>query len=474
MATAPGTAATGPTAGVDVLIAEDSRMQAKILQKRLTEAGHTVRWAENGQLALEMARERRPEIIISDIEMPVATGYEFCKAVKTDPALRTVPFILLSTLSDPIDIIRGLDAGADNYVTKPYEPDYLLGRMQALLATPLAESEEAAAATLEVSLAGQTFQVKAGRQQVLNLLVSTFENAVSKNQELVVANQELSVARDSLQKTNEELTSLNAEISRINAQMVRDLTAAAKVQRSLLPADDVSLPGLEIAWRYVPCHSLAGDFLNIFQLDDERVGLFVVDVSGHGVPSSLMAVTVGRFLSPKVSDSSILVRQGADGTVVVASPAEVATQLNHLFQADEFSGLYFTMLYGVLHVPSGRLDYASGGHPALVRIPAGGGPPEFHGAEGFPIAFVPEVEYGQQTLQLEPGDRIFLYSDGVPEAMDKDQEPYGDEKMAACLDAGRSGPLTGSVGGLLEAVEAWCQPKGPLDDVTILGVEWKP
>jgi sigma-B regulation protein RsbU (phosphoserine phosphatase) len=474
VATAPGTAATGPTAGVDVLIAEDSRMQAKILQKRLTEAGHTVRWAENGQLALEMARERRPEIIISDIEMPVATGYEFCKAVKTDPALRTVPFILLSTLSDPIDIIRGLDAGADNYVTKPYEPDYLLGRMQALLATPLAESEEAAAATLEVSLAGQTFQVKAGRQQVLNLLVSTFENAVSKNQELVVANQELSVARDSLQKTNEELTSLNAEISRINAQMVRDLTAAAKVQRSLLPADDVSLPGLEIAWRYVPCHSLAGDFLNIFQLDEERVGLFVVDVSGHGVPSSLMAVTVGRFLTPKVSDSSILVRQGADGKVVVATPAEVATQLNHLFQADEFSGLYFTMLYGVLHVPSGRLDYAAGGHPALVRIPAAGGAPEFHGADGFPIAFVPEVEYGQQTLQLEPGDRIYLYSDGVPEAMDQDQEAYGDEKMAACLDAGRRGPLAGSVGSLLEAVEAWCQPKGPLDDVTILGVEWKP
>jgi sigma-B regulation protein RsbU (phosphoserine phosphatase) len=460
--------------GVDVLIAEDSRMQGKILQKRLTDAGHTVRWAENGKLALDMARERRPEIIISDIEMPVATGYDFCKAVKTDPALRTVPFILLSTLSDPIDIIRGLDAGADNYVTKPYEPDYLLGRMQALLATPLSDEDEATAATLEVSLAGQKFKVKAGRQQVLNLLVSTFENAVSKNQELVVANQELSVARDSLQKTNEELVTLNTEISRINAQMVRDLEAAAKVQRSLLPADDVALPALDIAWRYVPCHNLAGDFLNIFPLDKDRVGLFVVDVSGHGVPSSLMAVTVGRFLVPKLSDSAILVRQGPDGQVVVVSPAEVATQLNHLFQADEFSGLYFTMLYGVLHVPSGRLDYASGGHPALVRIPAAGGPPEFHGAEGFPIAFVPEVEYQQKSLQLEPGDRIYLYSDGVPEAMDKDQEAYGEDKMAACLDGGRGEALETSVASLLSAVEAWCRPKGPLDDVTILGVEWKP
>jgi serine phosphatase RsbU (regulator of sigma subunit) len=84
------------------------------------------------------------------------------------------------------------------------------------------------------------------------------------------------------------------------------------------------------------------------------------------------------------------------------------------------------------------------------------------------------VEYEQRSLQLQPGDRIYLYSDGVPEAMDKDQEPYGDEKMAACIAGGRGGPLEKSVAGLLEAVEEWCRPAGPLDDVTILGVEWKP
>jgi sigma-B regulation protein RsbU (phosphoserine phosphatase) len=166
--------------------------------------------------------------------------------------------------------------------------------MNSLLASPLESADDASATMLEVTLAGQMFRVKAGRQQVLNLLVSTFENAVAKNQELVVANQDLSVARDGLQKSNEELSTLNAEISRINAHMVRDLKAAAKVQRSLLPADDVEIPGTTIAWRYVPCQGLAGDFLNVFPLDEEHVGLFVVDVSGHGVPSSLMAVTVGR------------------------------------------------------------------------------------------------------------------------------------------------------------------------------------
>ena len=190
-----------------------------------------------------------------------------------------------------------------------------------------------------MTLAGQQFRVKAGRQQVLNLLVSTFENAVAKNQELVVANQDLSAARDNLQRTNAELTDLNDHISRINAQMVRDLEAAAKVQQSLLPAAHVALPATHVAWRYVPCHSLAGDFLNVFLLDDEHAGLFVVDVSGHGVPSSLMAVTVGRFLTPKVSDQSLLVRQGTDGQVVIVRPAEVAPQLNRLVQAAECAGL---------------------------------------------------------------------------------------------------------------------------------------
>lgn len=465
------TESPGNAAGVDVLVAEDSKIQARMLVKRLTDAGHAVRWAENGADALVMARERRPDIIISDIEMPVMTGYEFCKAVKTDPALRGVPLILMSTLSDPIDIIRGLDAGADNYVTKPYEPDYLLGRMRSLLDSPLGDAAEQA--TLEVAVAGQKFHVQAGRQQVLNLLISTFENAVAKNQELIAANQELSIARDRLQQNNAELSQLNDEISRRNAQMVRDLEAAAKVQRSLLPADDAALAAAEIAWRYVPCQKLAGDFLNVFPLDDEHAGLFVVDVSGHGVPSSLMAVTVGRFLTPKVSDQSLLVRQGPDGRVVVATPAEVATQLNRLFQADEFSGLYFTMLYGVLHLPTGRLDYVSSGHPALLRVPAAGDV-EFHGAEGFPIGFVPDVEYAQKTLQLTPGDRIYLYSDGVTEAMDKDQEPLGEQALAECIGGSRARPLEETVAGLLETVEQWCQPAGPLDDVSILGLEWRP
>ncbi|MEN9667139.1 MAG: Phosphoserine phosphatase RsbP, partial [Planctomycetota bacterium] len=306
----PGSAPSpySPRHRVDVLIAEDSRIQAKMLEKRLVDAGHTVRWAINGAKAVELLKEKRPDLIISDIEMPEMNGYEFCKIAKTDPSWQTIPLILLSSLSDPVDIIRGLEAGADNYVTKPYDPNYLLGRMDSLLDTPLEAESPSPGSEMEVTISGQKFKVQAGRQQVLNLLVSIFENAVTKNKELIVTNQSLSVAKDSLQKAYHELTAFNEQIERSNKRMTRDLHAAAKVQQSLLPSKAIDVPSATVAWKYVPCNELAGDFLNVFPLDDEHLGMFIVDVSGHGVPSSLLAVTVGAFLTNRVSDSSLLVR----------------------------------------------------------------------------------------------------------------------------------------------------------------------
>ena len=101
-----------------------------------------------------------PDLVISDIEMPHMTGYELCSAVKGDPQLRSIPFILLSTLADAQDIIKGLHCGADSYVTKPYDPDFLLARVRALLETPLQfEGEEQ---ELQVNLGGNRYQVKGG------------------------------------------------------------------------------------------------------------------------------------------------------------------------------------------------------------------------------------------------------------------------------------------------------------------------
>ncbi len=266
-------------------------------------------------------------------------------------------------MSEPQDIIKGLHCGADNYVTKPYDPKYLISRVESLLNTPVADDDDGQ--PLDVMLAGNRYTVKPGRQQVLNLLVSTFENAVEKNKELLRTNEELTLAKEKLTLWNQELEALNNQLETVNNRMSRDLDAAAKVQQSLLPTSMPDTPRVRFAWKYIPCDELAGDFLNLFALDDKHIAAFVVDVSGHGVASSLLSVTIGRLLTPQVSSSSLLVRdQNGSNGPLVTPVAEVAAELNRRFPMEDQNGLYFTMLYGVLNLETLEFRYVATGSPA--------------------------------------------------------------------------------------------------------------
>ncbi len=452
-----------------LLVVEDSRVQAKILTDKLIQAGYEVRTAEDGQVGLEMIHQRRPTLVISDIEMPRMTGYELCNAVKQDAELRTIPFILLSTLSDPQDIIKGLHCGADNYVTKPYDPDFLIGRVASLLETPIDDNSEEH--QLDVTLGGSRYTVKAGRQQVLNLLVSTFENAVEKNQELLRTNEELTLARDQLTRWNEELESLNEKLESANNRMSEDLDAAARVQQSLLPTAEPDQTGLSLAWKYLPCDELAGDFLNFFPLDERHIAAFVVDVSGHGVASSLLSVTIGRLLTPQVSASSLLVQADPQTNQPrIVPPAEVASELNRRFPMEEQNDLYFTMVYGVLDLDSLEFRFVSAGHEPVYHLRPGKTPHEVE-HYGTPIGWLPDEEYDECVLQLQSGDRLFLYSDGVPEAMDEHMKQFGKQQLSEIIELGQTQPLGDSVSLLLDSVQRWCRTNGLRDDVSILGLE---
>ena len=460
-------------AKVSVLVAEDSRIQATILANKLVEAGFEVHTAENGQIGLEMTRQQLPTLIISDIEMPKMNGYEFCSAVKSDPELRSIPFILLSTLSDAQDIIKGLHCGADNYVTKPYDPEFLISRVTSLLETPLAEGDVEGddEQQLVVTLGGIQYTVKAGRQQVLNLLVSTFENAVEKNNELTRTNEELTIAKEQLSSWNQKLEALNQRLDLANTRMSRDLEAAAKVQQSLLPTSLPKTSRASFAWEYLPCDELAGDFLNVFSLDDKHIAMYVVDVSGHGVASSLLSVTIGRLLTPQVSTSSLLVQQrdGADDSYIV-SPAEVACELNRRFPMEDQDGLFFTMLYGVLNLETLEFRFVSAGHDPVVHV-ARSTAPQLLEADGMAIGWVDDMEYDEQVVQLELGDRLYLYSDGVPEAMDQQLNQFTMKQMIEIIELGQTQSLDDSVALLLQSVKRWCEKHGPKDDVSILGLE---
>jgi len=177
-----------------VLIAEDSATQALRLRNTLEKNGFTVTAARDGREALDALARERPTLVISDIQMPGIDGYELCRRVKADPALRDLPLILLTSLSAPQDIIRGLECGADNFVVKPYDEAFLLTRIRTVLANR-GLGAAASGTAIPVYFAGQRYEISANRRQILNLLLSTYETAVQTNTELNKAHEELKAAQ---------------------------------------------------------------------------------------------------------------------------------------------------------------------------------------------------------------------------------------------------------------------------------------
>jgi sigma-B regulation protein RsbU (phosphoserine phosphatase) len=454
-----------------VVIAEDSRVQGKVLQQRLIAAGYDAHVGINGELALELVQKLKPDIVVSDIEMPKMNGYELCNAIKQSEELKRCPVILLSTLNDAEDIIKGLAAGADNYITKPYDIKFLIARIEDLRSNPVQDADLESSSTIPVTLGGQVYEVRSGRQQTLNLLVSVFENAVEKNKELHRSNEHLILAKEKLSAWNTQLESLNSQLNELNSRMKRDLQAAARMQQSLLPNEAIEIPEVAIAWDYTPCEELAGDFLNYAKIDENTLGLYVVDVCGHGAASALLAVAIGRVLSTVVSATSLLVRLDPfTGKRVVTPPTTVVGELNKRFPMESQGGLHFTILYGVLDLRTKLFRYACAGHPQPVHLPKGQ-KAVFASGEGLAVGWVDDVEFDEFTLQLATGDRLLLYSDGVPEAMDASLEQLTNQRMLEELDASREKTLGDQVVHVREIVNEWCKPKGPLDDVSILLVE---
>ncbi len=194
--------------GAPVLIVEDIATEAFTLRKVLERADYQVTLATTGQEALRLLAMREFRLVITDINMPGMDGYEMCLAIKADPRTRTIPVILLTTLSSPANILQGLKCKADYYLTKPYTPSLLLARVQTLLERP-PTPPDADAEALTVTLEGQEHLVTAGRRQMVNLILSTYECAVQQNRELVATQAELNRRNDQLREQQEKLREAN-------------------------------------------------------------------------------------------------------------------------------------------------------------------------------------------------------------------------------------------------------------------------
>ncbi|MDP2677999.1 MAG: response regulator [Rhodoferax sp.] len=223
---------------IEILIAEDSPTQAEQLKQLLEEHQYRVLTAVNGKAALAQLALHQPTLVISDVMMPELDGYGLCKAIKSDDKLKHIPVMLVTTLSDPDDVIRGLECGADNFIRKPYEEKYLLSRINYLLMNVELRKNQRMQMALEINLSGHKHAITAERQQILDLLISTYEQAVQVNSELKQREKELAHSNQVLQGLNRIAEGLNSAVS-------EKAVAEMALQRAL------ELPGIHAGWIFL-------------------------------------------------------------------------------------------------------------------------------------------------------------------------------------------------------------------------------
>ncbi len=218
-----------------ILIVEDSPTQAEQLRHALEESGYTVTVAANGVQALAAARAAPPAVIISDIVMPEMDGYTLCRHLKADDALKQIPVVLVTELSGPHDIIRALECGADSVIRKPYDERYLLLRLSYVLANRELRMSEKMQMGVEIEVAGRRHFINAERWQILDLLISTYEEAVHLNEELSARQREI-------ERSGEVIQGLYRIAEGLNQATTERQVGEAAVERAL------ELPGVRAGW----------------------------------------------------------------------------------------------------------------------------------------------------------------------------------------------------------------------------------
>jgi sigma-B regulation protein RsbU (phosphoserine phosphatase) len=376
-----------------LLLVEDSSTMRRMLAVKLQEAGYEVVTANDGVQGLAKAREEpRPELILTDYEMPEMDGAGLCQAIKSDKDLRSIPIVMLTTLGEIEQKVAGLEAGADDYILKPRSPDdfrELFARIQAQL----------------------------------------------RNADL-----------------QRELDDRNRLLEAAHKKLTFELELAQKVQLALMPRPPKPRGVLRLAVRYRPANQLGGDVYDIYRLENNRLGILVADVSGHGVNSAMLSGMVKALAAPL--------------TIAVLEPGELLAGLDVATEQYFPEGYFCTGFYLIADEETGLIRYAGVGHPPGIIV-GPNGPRTLPSNPGMLGIGMVDGTAGD-TDRLEPGESLVIYTDGLTDAMDPSDALFGEERLKTVLQSHYGADPSEILNQVDEALNQHTAPGRPADDINII------
>jgi sigma-B regulation protein RsbU (phosphoserine phosphatase) len=363
-----------------VLVVDDTPANIKVLMETLKDDYRIVA-AVNGERALQLAAsDPTPDIILLDVMMPEMDGYEVCAKLKADAKTRDIPIIFVTAMSDTQDETKGLELGAVDYITKPISPPVVLARVKNHL------------------------ELKQARE-------------ILKNQNLILEQRVEERTREVLELQKSEFELLVAK-----EKVENELNIAAQIQKGILPSSFPAYPDrkeFELHAFMRPARYIGGDFYDFFFIDDNTLALVIADVSDKGVPAALFMMVSRTLIRSLAFDNR--------------SPSAMLEKANNIMCHNNDSGMFVTVFLAFYDVSSGKLTATNGGHSASLIIDLDGTSREWATTHGPALGFMEDLPYIMETIDLKVGQTLFLYTDGVTEAMSPNNELFGLDRLQELL-----------------------------------------
>jgi sigma-B regulation protein RsbU (phosphoserine phosphatase) len=364
-----------------ILVADDSRSHLAMLSAMLRRWGYHVTEATDGLAARALLERERFDIVLSDWSMPGMGGVELCRLLNEMPWADDVHFFLLAAREDKLDAAVGLDAGAADFLSKPVHPAELRARIGAS-ARLIEESRRAALVTRQL------------------------EAALS-------------------------------QITRLYDQIDRDLIEARKLQQTLVRERQRDFQGGRATLMLRPAGHVGGDLAGFFDINQRRVVVYSVDVSGHGVASAMMTARLAGLLSSTFADQNIALTTDAYGRRAAWPPELVISRLNRMMIEELQVEQYATVAYAEIDLVTGNVLLTQAGHPHPMVLRQDGRVEKL-GRGGLPVGLISDARYDRIETHLAPGDRLFILSDGVTECPSPEGIELGDSGLQSMLIKNRS------------------------------------